>query len=244
MKEMALSDCWYWLLLTAVVSYLLGCVNFAVIISKIHHKDVRKIGSGNPGTMNMSREFGLKVGLVNFLFDCIKGGVPVIAAHYIFEGYTFAGSGVLISDLARYIAGAFAVIGHIYPVFRKFKGGKGIATTYGAFWFGLGCEDPWYFMIMLVALILVLLFILITEMGSMGSLLGVTAFSIWQGIIFYDRYVGAFNGYAVALFMLMLLFNFLTWFSHRKNLIRLFAGEEHRTSVKKLHGGKRGMDNM
>ncbi len=195
MKEMALSDCWYWLLLTAVVSYLLGCVNFAVIISKIHHKDVRKIGSGNPGTMNMSREFGLKVGLVNFLFDCIKGGVPVIAAHYIFEGYTFAGSGVLISDLARYIAGAFAVIGHIYPVFMKFKGGKGIATTYGAFWFGLGCEDPWYFMIMLVALILVLLFILITEMGSMGSLLGVSAFSIWQGIIFGTGGRAAFKAY-------------------------------------------------
>ena len=97
---------------------------------------------------------------------------------------------------------------------------------------------------MLFALILVLLFILITEMGSMGSLLGVTAFSIWQGTIFYDRYVGRMSGYVVALYMLLLLFNFLTWFSHRKNLVRLFAGEEHRTSIKKLHGGKRGMDNM
>lgn len=126
----------------------------------------------------------------------------------------------------------------------KFKGGKGIATTYGVFWFAIGCENPWFFLIMLFALILVLLFILITEMGSMGSLLGVTAFSIWQGTIFYDRYVGRMGGYVVALYMLLLLFNFLTWFSHRKNLVRLFAGEEHRTSIKKLHGGKRGMDNM
>ena len=247
MKEMALSDCWYWLLLAAVVSYFLGCINFAVIISKMRHKDVRKIGSGNPGSMNMSREFGLKVGFLNFLFDCLKGGIAVIAVHYIFDGYKFAGTEILVSDMARYIAGLFAVIGHIFPVFLKFKGGKGIATTYGVFWFGIGCENPWFFAIMLVAFILVLIFILVTEMGSMGSLLGVTAFSVWQGTIFYDRYVGIMNthmAYIALLFMLLLLINFLTWFRHGENLIRLFAGEEHRTSVKKLHGGKRGMDNM
>ena len=242
--RLALSDCWYWLLLVAGVSYLLGCINFAVIISRMRHTDVRKIGSGNPGSMNMSREFGLKVGLVNFLFDCLKGGIPVIAVHYIFKGYTFAGSNVLVSDLARYIAGAFAVIGHIYPVFMKFKGGKGIATTFGVFWFGLGCENAWFFLLMLFGFILVLLFILITEMGSMGSLLGVSAFSIWQGVQFYDSYHAVSDGFVVALFMLLLLLNFLTWFSHRKNLVRLFAGEEHRTSVKKLRGGKRGIDNM
>ena len=244
MKEIALADSWYWLLVAAVASYLLGCINFAVIISKIHHRDVRKMGSGNPGSMNMSREFGLKVGFINFLFDALKGGIPVLVVHYVFKGYVFAGTTAHVSDLIRYIAGAAAVVGHIFPVFMKFKGGKGIATTYGVFWFGIGCENPWYFLIMLFGLILVLLFILVTEMGSMGSLLGVSAFSIWQGTIFYDRYVGAMSGYVIALFMLMLLLNFLTWFSHRKNLVRLFAGEEHRTSVKKLHGGKRGMDNM
>lgn len=244
MREMALSNCWYWFLLAVVVSYFLGCINFAVIISKAHHKDVRKIGSGNPGTMNMSREFGLKVGLVNFLFDCLKGGIPVIAVHYIFAGYVFSGTEVLVSDLARYLVGIAAIVGHIYPVTMKFRGGKGIATTYGVFWFGIGCENPWYFLFMLFGLILVLLFILVTEMGSMGSLLGVTAFSVWQGTTFYARYVGAMNGYVVFLLMMLLFMNFLTWFSHRKNLVRLFAGEEHRTSVKKLHGGKRGMDNM
>ena len=242
--RIALADCWYWLLLVAGVSYLLGCINFAVIISKMRHTDVRKIGSGNQGSMNMSREFGLKVGLVNFLFDCLKGGIPVIAVHYIFQGYTFEGSEVLVSDLARYIAGAAAVIGHIYPVFMKFRGGKGIATTFGVFWFGLGCENPWFFLIMLFGFVLVLLFILITEMGSMGSLLGVSAFSIWQGALFYDSYHAVSDGFVIALFALLLLLNFLTWFSHRKNLVRLFAGEEHRTSVKKLRVGKRGMDNM
>ena len=79
----------------------------------------------------------------------------------------------------------------------------------------------------------------------MGSLLGVTGFSLWQGIIFYLRYAPELmNVWVIVLFMLLLLLNFLTWFAHRKNLVRLFAGEEHRTSVKKLSKGKRGMQNM
>ena len=252
MKEISLADSWYWLLLVAVVSYFLGCINFAVIISKFLHKDVRKIGSGNPGAMNMSREFGLKVGFINFLCDCLKGGIPVIVVYFIFRDYRFTGTEVYVGDLARYLAGACAVIGHIYPVTMKFKGGKGIASTCGAFWFGLGCESAWYFLLVLGGLFVVTLFIFITEMGSMGSLLGVTAFSIWQGIIFFDRYSVPFLngsdsvvlGYISFIFMLLILLNFLTWFAHRKNLVRLFAGEEHRTSVKKLRGGKRGIDNM
>lgn len=251
MKEIALADCWYWLLLAAVLSYFLGCINFAVIISKILHKDVRKIGSGNPGSMNMSREFGLKVGFVNFLCDCMKGGIPVLILYFVFKDYRFAGTDIHVADIARYLAGACAVIGHIYPVTMRFRGGKGIASTYGVFWFGLGCEQWWFFLMVLVGFFVVLLFIFITEMGSMGSLLGVTGFSIWQGVIFFDRYCdfipggnSVVTGYIAALFTLLVLLNFLTWFAHRQNLVRLFAGEEHRTSVKKLRGGKRGMDNM
>lgn len=245
MKELALSNVWYWFVLMAVVCYFIGCFNFAVILAKVRHKDVRKIGSGNPGTMNISREFGLAVGLMNFLLDACKGGVPAMISYFIFRGYVFAGTEVIVSDFTRYFCGVFVIVGHIYPVTMKFQGGKGIAATFGLFWFGLGCENPWYALIMFGALLGVVLFIAVTELGSMGSLLGVTAFSIWQGVEFYLRYAGAlFNGYVVALFMLLLALNFLTWFAHRKNLVRLFAGEEHRTSVKKLHRGKRGMKNM
>ena len=245
MKELSLSQSWYWFLLIAVVCYFIGCFNFAVILAKARHKDIRKIGSGNPGTMNTSREFGVKVGFFNFVFDCLKGGVPALVCHYIFRGYCFGGTVILVSDFTRYLAGVCVVIGHIYPVTMRFRGGKGIAATFGLFWFGIGCENPWYALIMAGALIGVVVFIGVTEMGSMGSLLGVAAFSVWQGMIFYLRYETAlFNVWVVLLFMLMLAINFLTWFSHRKNLVRLFAGEEHRTSVKKLHRGNRGMKNM
>ena len=245
MKELYFSQSWYWFLLMAVVCYLLGCVNFAMIIARTKHKDAHKIGSGNPGTMNMSREFGLKVGLVNFLLDVSKGGIPALISYFVFRDYVFAGTDVVVSDVTRYVCGVFVIIGHIWPVTMRFQGGKGIASTLGLFWFALGCEQGWYAAVAFLWLVCVLAFIAVTEWGSMGSLLGVTGFSLWQGIIFYLRYAPELmNVWVIVLFMLLLLLNFLTWFAHRKNLVRLFAGEEHRTSVKKLSKGKRGMQNM
>lgn len=245
MKELYFSQSWYWFLLMAVVCYLLGCVNFAMIIARTKHKDAHKIGSGNPGTMNMSREFGLKVGLVNFLLDVSKGGIPALISYFVFRDYVFAGTDVVVSDVTRYVCGVFVIIGHIWPVTMRFQGGKGIASTLGLFWFALGCEQGWYAAVAFLWLVCVLTFIAVTEWGSMGSLLGVTGFSLWQGIIFYLRYAPELmNVWVIVLFMLLLLLNFLTWFAHRKNLVRLFAGEEHRTSVKKLSKGKRGMQNM
>ncbi|MDE5943724.1 MAG: glycerol-3-phosphate acyltransferase [Clostridia bacterium] len=67
MKVFDFAENWYWFLVAAIVCYLVGCFNFAVIISKIKKKDIRGVGSGNPGTMNMTRSFGLKIGVINFL---------------------------------------------------------------------------------------------------------------------------------------------------------------------------------
>lgn len=245
MKELSFATSWYWFLLIAVVCYFVGCFNFAVIIAKTRHKDVHKLGSGNPGTMNMSREFGLKIGFLNFMLDVCKGGVPALICFFIFRGTVFAGTDVLVSDFVRYFAGLFVIIGHIFPVTMKFRGGKGIASTLGLFWFCMSMENPWFLLASFFALVGVLLYIVYTEWGSMGSLLGVTGFSVWQGVIFFLRYEGElFNGYVIALFVLLLLLNALTWTAHRKNLVRLFSGEEHRTSVKKLSHGKRGTKNM
>lgn len=244
--ELTFSQLWYWLLLIAVVCYFIGCFNFAVIIAKSKKKDVHKIGSGNPGTMNVSREFGLKVGLLNFLLDACKGGVPALVCFFVFQGYVFAGTQVAVSDFIRYFCGVFVIIGHIYPVTMKFQGGKGIASTLGLFWFCLSCETPWNILFALLFLVfVVLLYIGLTEWGSMGSLLGVSGFSVWQGLIFFLRYESVItNGWVIGMFMLLLMLNFLTWFAHRKNLVRLYAGEEHRTSIRKLKKGKRGMNNM
>ena len=139
MKEFYIADGWYWFLIAAVVCYFIGCFNFAVLISHFKKKDIRKVGSGNPGTMNMTRTFGMKIGVLNFFCDLIKGGVPALAGYLIFKDYVFAGTEVLVSDFARYFFGVFVIIGHIFPVTMKFKGGKGIASTFGMFVFALFC---------------------------------------------------------------------------------------------------------
>ena len=226
---------WWQLLLLAVVCYFVGCFNFARLISKKKHRDITKIGSGNPGTMNMSREFGLKIGLLTFFCDVLKGGVPALVSYFIYRGMTFAGTDIPVSDLTRYFCGLFVVVGHIFPVTTGFKGGKGIASTLGLFWFSLSCESSWWTLIVFFLLLGVVLFIFATEWGSLGSLLGVTGLSIVQMVIFCLRYgFSAVNGYMVAAYTCILAINLLTWTAHHANLKRLFAGEEHHTSIKKL----------
>lgn len=242
MKEIAFSQLWYWLLLCAVVCYFIGCFNFAVLISHFKKSDIRHVGSGNPGTMNMTRTFGLKIGAINFFLDIIKGGLPAVIGWLIFKDYVFsgtagingAGDGVLVSDFMRYFCGLFVIIGHIFPVTMKFKGGKGIASTMGLFSFALPCEQWWYFPIAVVFLFGVLAYIAITEWGSMGSLIGVSGLTVWQASLFVVRYEDKLlNVWVVLLLMILLLINVLTWVAHRKNIYKLLAGEEHHTAVKK-----------
>ncbi len=235
MTELAFSDVWYWFVLGAIVSYFIGCFNFAVLISRIKKTDIRGIGSGNPGTMNMSRTFGIKIGAINYFSDVFKGAIPVFIGYIVFRGFVFAGTDIIVSDFARYFFGAFAIIGHIFPVTMGFKGGKGIASTMGLFWCALSCETWWFVFIAFFLLLGVLFYIAFFEWGSMGSLIGVSSLTIWQGVIFVSRYSQNLgNIWVMAIFALLLTLNLLTWIAHYKNLYALMGGEEHRTSVKKM----------
>ena len=225
---------WWQFFILAAACYLVGCFNFARFISQKKHKDITKIGSGNPGTMNMSREFGWKIGVITFFCDAFKGGIPTLIAHLIFKKNAFTGTVVRVSDVARYLAALFVIIGHIFPVTNRFKGGKGIASTFGGFWFGLACENPWFLLLGFLFFVAVALYIFATEWGSMGSLIGTSGFAIWQGVIYFLRYGGEKNEYFAAAMGLLLLLNLFTWGAHRKNVWRLLSGTEHRTSVKKI----------
>ena len=198
------------------------------------------MGSGNPGTMNMSRQFGLKIGALTLFLDMIKGGIPLLIAYFVFRGQVFAGTNVYVSDLARYVCGVSVIVGHIYPITMHFKGGKGIASTLGMYAFALCCEAWWMIFIALAILLLTLFYIWASEWGSMGSLLGISLLAAIQMFVFWFRYAGELaNVYVVVLFMLILFDCFLTWFAHRKNILALLAGEEHHTSVRKLSHGKK-----
>ena len=235
MQEFSFLQNWWQFLIVAIVCYFVGCFNFAVFISKLRGNDVTKMGSGNPGTMNMSREFGLKIGLLTFFCDALKGGIPALIGYFLYKKYVFAGTGIAVSDFIRYFCGLFVVIGHIFPVTMKFKGGKGIASTLGLFWVSLSCENLWLLLISFAWLLFLVLFIFLTEWGSLGSLLGVSSFSVIQLVIFFVRYGNEpVSAYMVWLYTLVFAINVLTWCAHHKNLARLFSGEEHRTSIKKL----------
>ncbi|MFR7349231.1 glycerol-3-phosphate 1-O-acyltransferase PlsY [Peptoniphilus sp.] len=108
-------------ILTFIISYLVGSISGSFLLGKYFlHKDVRKFGSGNAGTTNAIRVFGMKIGVLTFLIDMLKGSLVAFFLMKYNRDYLFLGI-------------LFAIIGHDYPFYMNFKGGKGIATTFGAF---------------------------------------------------------------------------------------------------------------
>lgn len=229
MLELDFSYAWWQFLLLAIGSYLLGSVNFAVIISKLKRKDIRTAGSGNPGTLNMSRTFGLGIGILTLVLDIVKGAIPALVGWYLYDGFIFKGTELKASMLTEVMCGFFAVLGHVFPIFMKFKGGKGIATTIGVF-----AVCNWK--VALISGAVAIIFILFTEIGSMGSFIATTPGAIEACFSVYVRYIAVtatttakilVAGFSNLFIVLIIV---LTWYAHRKNIQRLIAGEEHPTN--------------
>ncbi len=225
----SLFNLWWQFLILAILSYFVGNINFAVIISKIKKNDIRKIGSGNPGTLNMSRTFGLKIGVLVLVLDILKGVVPTLVGYLLYNGYYFNQTTLPISLIAKVLCGFFAVLGHVFPAFMKFKGGKGIATTIGVF----AVCNIW---VALISGVIAIGFILITEVGSMGSFIATTPGAIAACLAVYENYIlansittGQIIAASITNFLIVGII-FLTWYAHRQNIKRLLAGEEHPTN--------------
>ncbi|MDR2486809.1 MAG: glycerol-3-phosphate 1-O-acyltransferase PlsY [Clostridiales Family XIII bacterium] len=119
------------LIVFVAVSYLLGNLNGAILIGRVHGVDVRNEGSGNAGTTNAMRTIGKRAGAFTFLIDVMKGFIPVYVTHYYDTGtWTFEGV-----SLAAGICGVAVVVGHMWPALFGFRGGKGVATTFGVLLF-------------------------------------------------------------------------------------------------------------
>lgn len=116
MKEWSFSQNWYQFLIMAVVCYLIGCFNFAKLIARFKHKDITKIGSGNPGTMNMSREFGLKVGIITFFCDAFKGGIPALITYFVYRSYYFRAQTSSFPTLRATFAAHASLSGIFFPL--------------------------------------------------------------------------------------------------------------------------------
>ena len=226
----------FYLIIVAFCSYLFGNINWAMIIAKSKNADIRKMGSGNPGTLNMSRNLGLKFGLLTFFLDVMKGVVPTLITYFAFANAKFPSADFYIRDFAIYLAGLCVVLGHIYPVFLGFRGGKGIASTIGVF---IVCESVYgvtWMSVVIMAIVAAALFIYFTEFGAMGSFIAITPPAI-SGTIRLILTYGHTESSSIALFhvltnVLILAICFFTWFAHRKNIERMLAGDEHPTSIK------------
>ena len=199
----------YYVLL-GIVSYFLGNVSGARIVAKTKKSDITSSGSGNPGTLNVWRTFGFWPGIFTFVFDALKGVVPTLLAYLTF-GYL----GCEI-EIAVFIAGFSVILGHIFPVIFKFKGGKGIATSVGVFI----VINWWVSLIAFGVMIIGMLFIKYASIFTIGY---VIAMSIVEICIMNP-----------ALWINYILISgilFLVVWAHRSNLVRLFKGQENKTEL-------------
>ena len=154
-------------IIVAVIAYLLGSISFSVIISKkVAGFDVREKGSGNAGTTNVLRSVGKGAAAITLVCDILKGVVAVLIAF--FAGKIVHG---LDNSLLIQLAGLFVILGHTFPVFFKFKGGKGIATSLGVL-----LITNWQ--IGLICLVFALILMALTRMVSVGSIAAAILFPV------------------------------------------------------------------
>ncbi len=194
-------------LCAAIAGYLLGNVQCAVILSRLkYHDDVRNHGSGNAGSTNMLRVFGLKPGLVTFVGDFLKGVLGVLIGRWI------------AGETGGYISALFTVLGHDFPAFLGFKGGKGVAASFGIVW----VLNPLYgAIITAVAVIAMWAF----KTVSIVSLIGVTTYLVLTLCFSWDN---------TQMVVLIVILWALIVIRHAENIRRICKGEEG-----KLFGNKK-----
>ena len=211
-------------ILLIIAAYLLGSVPFALIIAKSHGKDLRSIGSGNIGATNVSRALGPVWGYVCFGLDVFKGLLPMLAAMPLVS------SPPTVSELWLWLCvGYAAVLGHIFPIYLKFKGGKGVSTSLGIL---LGLF-PYYTFCGIVSLLVCCACILIWKYISLGSILASIAFPLSLITLIIIRADWELANLWPLLIMSLVLTT-LVILRHVENIKRLIEGSENKVLQK--HG--------
>ena len=197
--------------LCIILPYLLGSVNFALVISKLIFKDdIRNYGSGNAGMTNMLRTYGKAAAAATLLCDLLKAVVAVLFGLFVLE------------YIGAYIAGFFCVLGHIFPVFFKFKGGKGVVTTAAM----VLTLNPLVFLILFTFFIIV---VAVTKYVSLGSVLCMLLYPLFT-YYFGGSGIPTLFSFAVAATVI---------FMHRSNIKRLLSGTENKISFSKKSKDKK-----
>ena len=202
-------------IIVAIIAYLLGSISFSVIISKkMAGFDVREKGSGNAGSTNVLRTVGKKAAVLTLICDCLKGVLAILIAYI---------AGNIVKDIDKsflvQLTGIFVVIGHTFPVFFKFKGGKGVATSLGVL-----LMVNWQ--IGLICLVFALVLMALTRFVSLGSVAAAVLFPVLTVFIRTNYLVpGNYIIFGIILAVLVI-------FNHRENVKRLLEGKENKLSFK------------
>ena len=201
---------WLKYVLIAVIGYLLGNVSVGILVARLYGiKDIRTVGSGNAGTTNVLRNLGWVPSVLTLAGDCLKGLIAALIGKW------------LAGDIGVLIGGNFAVIGHDFPVFFKFRGGKGIATNLGL----ILVLNP---MIAVGLTIAVLIVVGISRYMSLGSIMACFAYPTLVAILMRGHaHYGACVAWGIFAGALAL-------FCHRSNVVRLLKGQENRLDFKKI----------
>ena len=206
-----------YLILFCIASYLLGSVPTGLVLAKLFsEKDIREAGSGNIGATNVARVLGKKLGIITFLGDMLKGFLPVFIGNQVF-GHVLP---VVTLRFAVCAFGFAAFLGHLFPVYLKFGGGKGVATAFGIFL----CLEP-------IAIPIVLSIFLIIVSGwryvSLGSLAATAAMPfVLAGLAYFIRPVSA------PALLLSIVIAFFIFLKHKSNIQRLLTGSENKIGQK------------
>lgn len=210
--------------LIAVLSYLLGSLNFGVILSnKIKKDDVRNHGSGNAGTTNMLRSYGKGIALLTIIGDMLKVFAAIYIASWIFSYVPItlnelgdnAFTSIDMNMLLKSFAGFFCVLGHIFPCYFKFKGGKGVATS-GGMVFAI----DWRIALILLAVFIII--VVITKYVSLGSIIMA---------LLYPLFIYIFHK-SLVLTLIAAVFTVIVVVAHRENIKKLLNHTESKISFK------------
>lgn len=205
--------------LIVIVAYLLGSISFAVIFSNHFIKaDVRELGSGNAGTTNVMRVGGFLPGALTFLCDAFKGFVACFAGKLVFEKVFENGEEWAV--YGAFICGVACMLGHIFPIFFQFKGGKGIATSVGIF--AVCCPIA-----IVIGLAVFAICVLLIKIVSLSSIIA-TFTVITLTLVFYND-SALFWPQAV----LAIIMGVIVILKHSENIKRLIAGTEKKLTIRR-----------
>lgn len=201
--------------ITVIAAYLIGSINFAVVFTSLFmHRDIRKMGSGNAGTTNAMRVGGVLPGVLTFVCDVLKGFVACYGGQKMFE-YIFSQteSAWALPIYGAYICGLVCMLGHIFPVFFGFKGGKGVAVSVGIY--AVCCPTA-----IIIGLAAFALAVIISKIVSISSIIA-TFVVVILSIVFYNKSAALFPQVLLSVAM-----GAIVILKHIPNIKRLLAGEE------------------